>query len=214
MKRGLASLISLLTLGLAATAAAAETVEGNLLTGIEGLSLADAGPIVVFLVSTRATSTTADTASSASLPTAVVRQKGAQFEPRFLAVAAGQDIKMPNDDIIFHNVFSYSAPNDFDLGLYASGKSKTIRFAHAGLVRIYCSIHETMDALIFVAPTNLHTSPDAKGRFSIRGVPAGRYQVHVWSERLPEIVVPLEVNPGVKVSLEIEVAPSGGGVGT
>ena len=46
---------------------------------------------------------------------------------------------MPNDDVIFHSVFSYSTPNDFDLGLYPRGESRgERRFQYPGVVRICC----------------------------------------------------------------------------
>ena len=71
---------------------------------------------------------------------------------------------MPNDDVIFHNVFSYSTPNDFDLGLYPRGESRAKTFQYPGVVRIYCSIHESMNATIFVAPSIWHAVVGADGR--------------------------------------------------
>ncbi len=176
------------------SAAATETgsIAGRLRMGVEGLTLADAGAIVVFLEAESAPSST----PSASLAPAQVRQVGARFEPDFLVVARGQAVEMPNDDVIFHNVFSYSKPNDFDLGMYAAGESRMIRFEYPGLVRIYCSIHDEMDGLIFVAPSPSFARPDSTGGYSLPGVANGRYRLHVWSERLPELVAPVEIRGG------------------
>jgi plastocyanin len=127
----------------------------------------------------------------------VVRQRGARFDPGFLAIAAGQTIDMPNEDAIYHNVFSYSKPNDFDLGLYPSGQSRSVTFRHAGVVRTYCSIHESMNGTVFVAPTPLFAVPDEQGRFEIEGVPPGRYRLRTWCERLPATEREIEVGPGV-----------------
>jgi hypothetical protein len=110
---------------------------------------------------------------------------------------------MPNDDVIYHNVFSYSDPNDFDLGLYASGQSRSLRFQHAGLVRIYCSIHESMDGLIFVAPSRLFARPDPMGHYAISGIRAGRYRLHVWSERLPELIREVQIDRGVSRTIDL-----------
>jgi plastocyanin len=170
-------------------AAYAESVAGTVRVAIEGLSLADAGSIVVFVEAEMDPSVSI----GESLSSVLIRQHGARFEPDFVVVTVGQEIQMPNDDTIYHNVFSYSEPNDFDLGLYASGESLSLRFEHPGLVRIYCSIHEAMDGLIFVAPTSLHTMVDEQGQFEISAVPDGRYRLHVWSERLPEIVQEIKV---------------------
>jgi plastocyanin len=148
-------------------------------------------------------------ASGRDLPPAQVHQNGARFEPPFLAVARGQLVEMPNDDVIFHNVFSYSEPNDFDLGMYPSGQSRSLRFEHSGLVRIYCSIHEAMDGLIFVAPSGLFARPDAQGRYAITGVAPGRYRLHVWSERLPERVQGIEVGASSSGPVDLQLGLPG-----
>ena len=161
-----------------ASAMEAGSLAGSIGVTLEGLGLADAGAVVVFL------EPEGELPPLAS-PARQLRQRGARFEPPFLAVSVGQVVELPNDDVIYHNVFSYSAPNEFDLGLYAAGESRELRFRHPGLVRVYCSIHEDMDALIFVAPTRLHAIVGPSGRYAIAGVPDGRYRVRVWSERLP-----------------------------
>ena len=189
--------LAILLLGLllsyeTATAADPGSITGRVRMGVEGLALADAGAIVVFLEPMSAPpSLPAD-----ALAPAQVRQVGARFEPSFLVVARGQAVEMPNDDVIFHNVFSYSKPNDFDLGMYAAGESRMVRFDHPGLVRIYCSIHDEMDGLIFVAPSASFTRPESSGAYSLVGIAAGRYRLHVWSERLPELVGSVEIRGG------------------
>ncbi len=183
-----------LVFSLFSSLASADSLAGRVVFQAEGLTLADAGATVVYLVPVGDGRVPAQ-----PQPKARIQQGGARFVPDFLAVSIGQVIEMPNNDIIYHNVFSYSEPNDFDLGLYGSGESPKLRFEYAGLIRIYCSIHEDMDGLIFVAPSHLFDVPDATGQYSIEGVPAGRYDVHVWSERLPELVEPVEISPGVPV---------------
>ncbi len=46
-----------------------------------------------------------------------VRQRNLAFEPRLTVVTRGSSVAFPNDDRIFHNVFSLSSPGRFDLGL-------------------------------------------------------------------------------------------------
>jgi plastocyanin len=193
--------IAVSCIALAASGEEATSISGKLSVELEGLALSDAGEIVVFL---EPQDGAVSSANDAARP-ATVRQRGASFDPEFLAVSVGQRVDMPNDDIIFHNVFSYSEPNDFDLGLYAAGKSQSIEFEHAGLVRIYCSIHESMDGLIFVAPTHLFDIPDISGRYEISGVGPGRYRIHVWSERLPEVVQAVTVSDEGAMKLDFEL---------
>ena len=58
-------------------------------------------------------------------PPAAIEQRGKAFTPRVLAVPVGTEVRFPNSDGIFHNVFSLSSGNVFDLGLYRSGDSKS-----------------------------------------------------------------------------------------
>jgi plastocyanin len=179
----------------------AEEISGQITIVQEGLELADAGAIVVFVAPIDGETIR----TAAPRPRVQILQRGARFEPDFLAVSVGQAIDMPNDDVIYHNVFSYSEPNEFDLGLYGSGETPHLRLEHAGLVRIYCSIHEDMDGLIFVAPNPLFAVPDEKGRYSIADVPPGRYELHVWSERIPELERSIEIEPGTSLELSLEL---------
>jgi len=191
-----------------AAAGTTAAVEGHVRVVAEGLALADAGAVVVFLEALDGRA--ADEAANRALAPATVRQNGARFDPTFLVVARGQQVEMPNDDVIFHNVFSYSEPNAFDLGMYASGQSRSIRFEHSGLVRIYCSIHDSMDGLIFVAPTRHFARVDAAGRYALGDVRPGRYRIHVWSERLPERTLGLTLAPGDARSVDLAIGQTGG----
>jgi plastocyanin len=187
----------------AAAAAGPGTLRGRATLSLPGLALADVQPVVIYLepLDGRAP------APSASLrPT--VHQRDARFAPRFLAVAAGQTVEMPNDDAIYHNVFSYSKPNDFDLGLYPAGQSRAVTLRHAGAVKLYCSIHESMTGAIFVAPSPWFAVLGADGRFAITDVPAGRYELATWSERLPTTRREIALRPGEALELDVPLVES------
>ena len=49
---------------------------------------------------------------------ATVTMKGKAFVPRVVVVPVGGTVDFPNQDPIFHNVFSVSGENRFDLDLY------------------------------------------------------------------------------------------------
>jgi hypothetical protein len=119
---------------------------------------------------------------------------------------------MSNDDTIYHNVFSYSQPNAFDLGLYPAGEVREIVFDHAGVVRTYCSIHENMNGTIFVAPTPHFARVDASGRFRIQNVPAGRWTLRTWAERLPAWQGSVAVVAGETATVEIVLGGVAGDV--
>ena len=184
----------------AAEETASGTLRGKLRLAVEGTRIADAGPVVAYLEPL-------DGAPPPAVPSGVpkVNQKDARFAPQFLAIAAGQSVAMPNDDAIYHNVFSYSTPNDFDLGLYPAGESRKVTFRHPGVVRTYCSIHESMNGTIFVAPTAYFAVVRPTGDFEIRNVAPGRYRLTTWCERLPAAVREIQVAPGKDAAVELVI---------
>jgi plastocyanin len=113
---------------------------------------------------------------------AQVRQSGKTFVPRVLAVPVGSEVDFRNDDPVFHDVFSLSKPNDFDLGLYEGGSFRTHAFNTPGAVQLLCNIHSTMIGWIYVVPSPWYTQADAQGLFTLRGVPPGEYELHAWNE--------------------------------
>src|SRR6267142_4738273 len=119
-------------------------------------------------------------------------QKNKSFVPHVLAIPVGSTIAFPNDDSIFHNVFSLSRPNPFDLGLYRAGTSKDRTFATPATYRVFCNIHPQMSAIILVLPTSYITEADAAGNYRF-DMPPGRYRVIAWSERAEPASVELAV---------------------
>jgi plastocyanin len=123
-----------------------------------------------------------------------ITQQGAVFNPHLLPVVAGTTVEWPNNDQIFHNVFSYSDAKSFDLGLYKGGEEKEVTFDKAGRVDVFCSIHANMHCIVLVLENPYFALTDEKNHYSISNVPAGTYQLTAWQERMPpqikEITVP------------------------
>jgi plastocyanin len=111
-----------------------------------------------------------------------LEQKNKTFIPSVLAVPVGSTVDFPNDDRIFHNVFSLSPPVPFDLGLYRAGASKSRVFSQPATYHVFCNIHSQMTAVILVLPTSYITEASLSGSYRI-DVPAGKYRVTAWSER-------------------------------
>src|SRR3984893_7108936 len=71
----------------------------------------------------------------------VLDQRNLSFSPHVLAVRVGTTVDFPNNDRVFHNVFSFRDGKRFNLGLYPVGTSRPVIFDHTGLSRIFCNIH-------------------------------------------------------------------------
>ena len=110
----------------------------------------------------------------------VVHQRNMEFVPRVLAAPVGATVELPNNDRVFHNVFSFTNGKPFDLGLYPTGASKRITLDRPAVNRLYCNIHPHMAAYIVAVDTPYYATTDRAGRFTIPEVPAGRYTYHAW----------------------------------
>jgi plastocyanin len=111
-------------------------------------------------------------------------QRDQKFLPHVLPVMVGTTVEFPNDDQVWHNVYSDSKVKKFDLGLYGPGKSKTVTFDTPGVVRILCNVHPTMEAYIVVEDHLNFVSPDARGNYRFEGIPLGSYHIQVWHPSL------------------------------
>lgn len=110
----------------------------------------------------------------------VLDQRNLSFTPRVLAVHVGSTVEFPNNDRVFHNVFSFRDGKRFDLGLYPVGSSRRVTFDKPGLSRIYCNIHPNMAAYVMAVDSRYFAVSDRSGTFRIAAVPTGRYRYYAW----------------------------------
>jgi plastocyanin len=106
-----------------------------------------------------------------------------QFMPRILPITVGSEVRFPNRDPILHNAFSTSPASTFDVGVYGNGDGKSVTFAQAGYVRVFCNVHQSMVGHILVLDTPYFTRPDANGKFVLKGLPAVTGDLVVWHDR-------------------------------
>jgi plastocyanin len=129
---------------------------------------------------------------------AMMDQRNETFVPHVLAITVGTTVDFPNSDNTYHNVFSLRGPR-FDLGRYAAGRSKSVRFDRPGIVRVFCEIHSHMSAFILVFNHRYFAVTSAEGRYQIGRVPPGRYTLVAWNEgtirESRAIVIPEEGGP-------------------
>ena len=133
---------------------------------------------------------------------AVMDQLDETFVPHLLTVTTGTTVEFPNSDRIYHNVFSLSKIARFDLGRYAVGRSKSVRFDRPGVVRVFCDIHSHMNAFILVFSHPFFAATDSQGRYRIDNVPQGSYTVIAWNEGLSSGPKPVTVPEGGATELD------------
>jgi hemoglobin len=128
--------------------------------------------------------------------TRVIEQRNKAFAPPLLAVPVGSTVAFPNLDAIYHNVFSVSKAQRFDLGMYKSGEMREMKFTKPGIVRVGCNIHANMSSYIVVVDAP-HYVVAQQGEFSFRSLRPGKYRAQAWSEKsAAPLVTEVVVKPG------------------
>ena len=192
-------LLPYLLLGLPAAGWAAQTIRGSL-TGqvtIKGQRTPEVRDVVVAV---QGVPPALFSETPQRLPTDTqIEQRNKTFIPHVLPVLAGTTVSFPNNDPIFHNVFSDSATHKFDLGLYKAGQSRSTRFDKTGVVEVRCNVHNLMSAYVVVEPTPYFTTPNERGIYQIGEVPSGRYTVTAWNPRLGTITRALSIESSGEV---------------
>jgi len=135
----------------------------------------------------------------------VLDQRNSHFEPGLIVIPVGSSVQFPNSDPIFHNVFSLSKTQPFDLGFYPQGQSRTVRFNRPGVIQVYCHIHANMYAAIVVTSSPWYTKPSSDGNFSWNDVPAGHYRLTAWHKVAGIRSINLDVPESGKVEATIRV---------
>ncbi len=157
------------------------TIEGRVVLMRSGAPAPDASNAVVWLSGE-------SVESGPAAARGEMRSEQKKFAPRTLVVRTKATVQFPNADAIYHNVFSVSGVNRFDLGLYRGGASREKKFEEPGLVRVYCNIPPQMVGFVF------------------DGVPAGNLALKVWHEEAGEAPAPVTVHAGdAPVTIRLDV---------
>ncbi len=132
-----------------------------------------------------------------------IDQRDATFIPRVLPVTQGTVVQFINNDPFYHNVFSLTPGNQFNIGRRTRGEvvQKKIgerKIEGLGEVKLFCDIHTQMNAVILSLDTPYFTKPDANGNYSLKDLPEGRYEVRVYHPDLMPVIERMELKGSVE----------------
>jgi plastocyanin len=175
-----------------ATVLTSSLLLGTAYAGTLQISVSDAegkpAPDVVVLIEPKAA------VPKDAMPTpapAVIAQENLRFVPFVTVVPLGSTVQFVNRDSYDHHVRSTpSGPlggtppaSSFELRLSGvkstsdAAKSASVKLDKPGAIGLGCHLHSSMRGHLFVSSTPWFGKTDAKGQFSIEGVPSGKAEV-------------------------------------
>lgn len=153
-------------------------------------------------------------------------QEDCMYKPHVLGMMEGQSIKVANKDAFLHNIhavpsendeFNFGQPNQQEDTLTTDTKNKTFTKQEV-MVKVKCDIHDWMGAWVGVRPNPFFAVTGDDGRYTISGVPAGKYDLIAWHEfygnkqAVPKATEPLrlkdiDVKPAATVTADFTFKP-------
>lgn len=138
-------------------------------------------------------------------PTPRLVQKDVSFSPRVLAITVGSPVLIVNEDRIYHNVFSKSQVQSFNIGKRLTGENIYQTFNRAGLIQVFCNIHSNMSSHILVLETPWFSKLDESGQFEFKNIPDGNYKVEVFHPDFSVEPLKLAVNAGSRNKIKLSL---------
>ena len=117
---------------------------------------------------------------------AVIDQKGCVYVPHVLGIMTGQQLDILNSDGTLHNIHALPKVNkEFNKAMPRSKKLMSVKFDKSeDPFKIKCDVHPWMGAYLGVFDHPYFAVTDDSGSYTISGLPAGKYVIEAWHEKL------------------------------
>lgn len=127
-----------------------------------------------------------------------INQKGCHYEPHVFGMQAKQMLVIKNSDDTLHNIHALPTNNEeFNKGQPAGSADLKKTFTKADvMVKFKCDVHPWMTAYVGVLEHPFFSVSGDDGSFSIKGLPAGDYEVEAWHEKYGTQTAKLKVGAG------------------
>ena len=114
----------------------------------------------------------------------LIDQKTCEYSPHAQVVPVGSKIVAQNSDPILHNVHSYLGTTTvFNFAQPIQGQKSEQKLTKVGTVTAKCDAgHIWMNAIVHVTNNPYYALTSDDGKFEIKNVPPGKYQIVAWHE--------------------------------
>lgn len=129
-------------------------------------------------------------------------QKGCEYTPYVMAVQAGEPIVVKNSDPVLHNVHALPmvpGNNEKNQAQPAGGPDLTFTFDKPeNFLKFQCDVHNWMFAYVTVADSPFFAVTDKDGKYTIKNVPDGKYQLVAMHRKAAPASAPITKDVEVK----------------
>jgi plastocyanin len=116
-------------------------------------------------------------------PPAIFEQKDCHYTTHVLAVQAGQEIRITNNDPLSHNIHPMAKANrEWNKIQPANTPSFSYAYDKEEFIPVKCNLHPWMQGYFAVLKSNHFAVTGDDGRFSLPDLPPGHYTITAWHE--------------------------------
>jgi len=136
-------------------------------------------------------------------------QKDCQFQPHIIVVPVGATLDILNKDPITHNIHTFPKENQPLNKAQPKSLPKVTspKFEFPEIVKVQCDIHRGLMSAWFVVADNPYTViSDGDGKFKIKDLPEGEYEVEVWHELLGKQTQKVSIKGGQDTKMDVALA--------
>jgi plastocyanin len=140
----------------------------------------------------------------------VINQKGCQYQPHVFGMQPKQPLVIRNEDDTLHNIHALPNNNEeFNKGQPSGSPDLKKTFTKPDvMVKFKCDVHPWMSAYVGVVDNPFYAVTGADGTFTLKGLPAGEYEVEAWHEKYGTQTQKVKVGDGETKTVEFKFSKS------
>jgi plastocyanin len=137
-------------------------------------------------------------------------QKGCEYIPHVATMEVKQPLEIFNNDQTSHNIHPMAKVNpEWNKSQPPGAPPLKVTYEKAEFIPVKCNVHPWMHGYFAVLGTSHHSVSDENGKFSLKGLPPGKYTLTAWHEKFGTQTQDVTVSSGgtAKVNFTFKATP-------
>jgi plastocyanin len=146
-------------------------------------------------------------ATPAPATKATLSQDDCMYIPHVQGIVDGQKLEIRNGDPVLHNVHTYEGARTLFNVAQVPGTpniEKTFEQKQGVMLKFKCDVHQWMTGYVWVQNNGYFAVTDKDGKFEIKDVPVGTWDIEAWHERFGSKAGKVTVAKGKPAEVKFE----------